>query len=667
MSLPKTLEPQFELIEHLPNGKILDCFRVKERKDKRPRELLLRLLPASFNDNQAVIDEFHGFFLKLSNLTNRSHIPIVYSVAGAIGGPVYVLEQYVSGVSLQEYIDKHRNSETFIDDLTEVVVRVCEGLHFAHQKDIFHCCITPDDILIDPDNPRKVKLVGFGTQILIKTGHLNAISESFGKFTAPEISSRGTIDTGCDIYSLATALSDACPEISHWNEMLARSQSRDQLQRPSSAREFGRELRKLADTSNKQVAENESGALITGGLNPVLTIRTDPEWAEVWSHGKMLGISTDSGVMVAWKPGTILEIRKAGYSVETLDLSTPPENTEIIVKLNSALTLYTNPWGASVKVNGVEVGIARRGGLVVPWDGATIEIQKAGYKTEIVKFALPPKEQESCVELQPLTIAIAPKWDWRKMAPYVLAGFFLCFVPVLIYSGVRGFGVGDRLMDKDHQISRLTGEINNKDSEIDRFRKSLKNAEQEYSSLRKTADAKQQEIDKLQSVVREKQQLELDIAKLRAAHNPQSQGQQPGKPAQTLDELGKLRKAAEGGDAKAQVELGLKFDNGDGVSTDIAEAFYWYRKAANQEDAVGQWRLGVMYEAGRGGNRDYAEAARLYKRAAEQGNVKGQASLGWMYEQGRGVGKNLTEAMNWYEKAASQGERSAADRLRHLR
>ncbi|MHB8204530.1 MAG: hypothetical protein ACYDHG_12610 [Desulfomonilaceae bacterium] len=104
MSLPPALESEFELVEELPAGKVFHLYHVKERKSKRARELLLRLLPASFNDNQALIDEFHGFFLKLSNLTNRSHIPIFYSVAGTIGRPVYVLEQYVSGVSLPEYV-----------------------------------------------------------------------------------------------------------------------------------------------------------------------------------------------------------------------------------------------------------------------------------------------------------------------------------------------------------------------------------------------------------------------------------------------------------------------------------------------------------------------------------------------------------------------------------
>ncbi len=507
MDLPKILEPQFELIEHFHGGKIFDCFRVKERKEKRTRELLLRLLPPSFNNNQAVIDEFHGFFLKLSNLTNRSHIPIVYSVAGTIGGPVYVLEQHVSGVTLPEYIERHRSSNTFIDDLTEIVVRVCEGLHFSHQKDISHCCITPDDILIDPDNTKKVKLIGFGAEILLKTNRLSDISASLQKFIAPEISS-GELNPRGDIYSLAMALSDACPEMSLWNDLLARSQSRNPMLRPSSAREFGRELRKLADTTNERVAENESGNLITGGLNPVLNIKTEPEGAEVWANGRILGVTTASGLMTSWKRSTILEIRKTGYSTETLDLSSPPDNTEITIKLKSAFKLYTNPWGAVVKANGFEVGVTSRDGLAVPWAGSTIEIEKAGYKPEILRFVSPPKEHESSVELQPEASFVAPKRHILEVIGYAMGAIVLWLLPLVIYSGVYGRSGSSEgrseliaeLNYKRSQISRLKStEIENKrlSQENLSLKAETEKLRKEYSAQNQIITTKDQEIGEL--------------------------------------------------------------------------------------------------------------------------------------------------------------------------
>ncbi len=72
--------------------------------------------------------------------------------------------------------------------------------------------------------------------------------------------------------------------------------------------------------------------------------------------------------------------------------------------------------------------------------------------------------------------------------------------------------------------------------------------------------------------------------------------------------LQKWQPAAEQGDAKSQVYLGIMYDEGRGVPPDDAEAVKWYRRAAEQGDAMAQNILGVMYGDGRGVARDDAEA-----------------------------------------------------------
>ena len=52
---------------------------------------------------------------------------------------------------------------------------------------------------------------------------------------------------------------------------------------------------------------------------------------------------------------------------------------------------------------------------------------------------------------------------------------------------------------------------------------------------------------------------------------------------------------AEQGDADAQYNLGVMYDNGEGVTQDDAEAVKWYRRAAEQGNAFAQHNLGVMY------------------------------------------------------------------------
>jgi len=80
--------------------------------------------------------------------------------------------------------------------------------------------------------------------------------------------------------------------------------------------------------------------------------------------------------------------------------------------------------------------------------------------------------------------------------------------------------------------------------------------------------------------------------------------------------LESFRKAAEQGDAKAQVKLGIAYATGEGIVKDEAQAVVWFRKAAEQGDAKAQVNLGNMYSEGKGIMRDEARAVEWYRKAA---------------------------------------------------
>ena len=112
---------------------------------------------------------------------------------------------------------------------------------------------------------------------------------------------------------------------------------------------------------------------------------------------------------------------------------------------------------------------------------------------------------------------------------------------------------------------------------------------------------------------------------------------------------------AEEGNAVAQNNLGLMYQNGWGVPQDYKEAVYWYRLAAEQEHAKAQFNLGVMYNNGNGVPQDYEEAVRWYQLAAEQGHSKAQGNLGVMYAFGNGVIKDYVYAHMWGNIASMNG------------
>jgi len=158
-----------------------------------------------------------------------------------------------------------------------------------------------------------------------------------------------------------------------------------------------------------------------------------------------------------------------------------------------------------------------------------------------------------------------------------------------------------------------------------------------------------------------------------------------------------LKEQASAGDTEAQYNVGLSYDNGNGVKKNTKKAFEWYLKAAEQGHAKAQFNVGYSYSGvscsgnyggggytghfgyyGDHGNnlycdptsdfyrspfnfdtnyffwRDAQKSFNWYLKAAEQGHVEAQYNVGVLYEYAEGVEQNLKQAFEWYLKAANQ-------------
>ena len=83
------------------------------------------------------------------------------------------------------------------------------------------------------------------------------------------------------------------------------------------------------------------------------------------------------------------------------------------------------------------------------------------------------------------------------------------------------------------------------------------------------------------------------------------------------------------------------------------------KSLAEQGDAFFQWNLGVMYDNGEGVPENDAEAVKWYRLAAEQGDADAQSNLGAMYVKGEGVPENYLTAYVWTSVSAAQGNQMA--------
>jgi len=120
-----------------------------------------------------------------------------------------------------------------------------------------------------------------------------------------------------------------------------------------------------------------------------------------------------------------------------------------------------------------------------------------------------------------------------------------------------------------------------------------------------------------------------------------------------------LRPLAEQGMGRAQIKLGMMYDQGLGVAKDYEEAVKWFRMGAAQGNVWAQITLGDMYSQGKDIARDYAEAVKWYRLAAVQGHALGQVKLGLMYRRGFGVVQDYVLAQMWFNLGAVSGDADA--------
>ena len=120
------------------------------------------------------------------------------------------------------------------------------------------------------------------------------------------------------------------------------------------------------------------------------------------------------------------------------------------------------------------------------------------------------------------------------------------------------------------------------------------------------------------------------------------------------EDIQALIKNSEGGNPKAQFNLGVACGKGEGVPQDCAESMKRYRKAAEQGPAEAQHNLGVAYYNGQGVSKYYAESMKWFRMAAQQGHSAAQCILGIYYSDGQVVPKDYMLSFFWASLAVTR-------------
>jgi TPR repeat protein len=120
-------------------------------------------------------------------------------------------------------------------------------------------------------------------------------------------------------------------------------------------------------------------------------------------------------------------------------------------------------------------------------------------------------------------------------------------------------------------------------------------------------------------------------------------------------EMAALVKRAESNDAIAQIELGEKYLEGNGVEKDLIKAKTWFENAEITGNSNALYRLGKIYDQGLGLPKDEKKAVELFTNAAQRGDALATNVLAWRYYSGQGTLKDTKKSVELWERAGALG------------
>ncbi len=147
----------YQILERLGEGGMGTVYAAMQEKPVR-RKVALKVIKLGM-DSAQVVARFEAERQALA-LMNHEHIAQVYDGGIDESGRPYFAMEYVPGVPITDFCDRHKLSTL---ERLELFLDVCDAVQHAHQKGIIHRDLKPTNVLVTQRGDVTVpKIIDFG-------------------------------------------------------------------------------------------------------------------------------------------------------------------------------------------------------------------------------------------------------------------------------------------------------------------------------------------------------------------------------------------------------------------------------------------------------------------------------------------------------------------------
>ncbi len=189
---------RYEILAKIGTGGMADVYKAKDHKLNR--FVAFKVLKPEFREDTTFIRKFKSEAQAAAGLTHPNIVNI-YDV-GDDEGVYYIVMELIEGITLKEYISK--KGKLSVKEATSIAIQVSMGLEAAHNHNIVHRDVKPQNIIISTDG--KVKVTDFGIARAASSNTISSNVMGSVHYSSPEQVRGGYSDEKSDIYSLGITI-----------------------------------------------------------------------------------------------------------------------------------------------------------------------------------------------------------------------------------------------------------------------------------------------------------------------------------------------------------------------------------------------------------------------------------------------------------------------------
>lgn len=194
------LSDRYRLEAKLGSGGMSTVYLARDEVLDRP--VAVKLMHREMTEQPDQLERFNQEARAVAKLSNPNVVAVID--AGEDNGRPYIVLEYVKGETL-----KQRISRVGALDATEALayaLEVAQGLAVAHEREMVHRDVKPQNVLIDATG--RAKLTDFGISRQLNDQSVTATGKVIGTtdYVAPEQAMGKELDPRSDIYSLGIVL-----------------------------------------------------------------------------------------------------------------------------------------------------------------------------------------------------------------------------------------------------------------------------------------------------------------------------------------------------------------------------------------------------------------------------------------------------------------------------